>query len=509
MTQVDAGIAPAMLVERARAMRPRLREQQEANDQRGYYSDEIHQAFLRNGFYRILQPKRFGGYEMDFVTFAKVIMEISQGHPASGWCYTLAASHALLVASHWSEEAQAELFGAAGDFRSPHRAAPAGTFERTEGGYIVNGVWSYSSGAPVCTHFIGAGVIPVPNDKPRMINFIVPREKIEILQDWGGGASLGMEGSGSHSVKITDVFVPDRHVTDWNVVLTLADFSKGTPGTRLHGNPMYLGVMGGAYHTTFGAMLTGTARAALEEYEEVIRTRKVLGNPDMFRMNDPEHQRAFGTAMGLADTAEAATLAAAQMYMDQCDRWATDGTPITPADTRPRSRSLVCYGAKPISACQFRLGRRPDAKHGYHAAEPRPRHAVRGARRKVHRRGRRARSGDVALSLHQNVHGRIRRDASPGTHRRSPRTGSAVTGSAGTLDYRDLQRRRVLEPRKLQRFVCTPGGCLPFRIQTSRTSPRAGTGNAAAASVSRLLLTDVRIGDPQFSRSVRRSVLTR
>ena len=120
MTQVDAAITPAMLVERARAMRPRLREQQEANDQRGYYSDEIHQAFLRNGFYRILQPKRFGGYEMDFVTFAKVIMEISQGHPASGWCYTLAASHALLVASHWSEAAQAEIFGPAGDFRSPH-----------------------------------------------------------------------------------------------------------------------------------------------------------------------------------------------------------------------------------------------------------------------------------------------------------------------------------------------------------------------------------------------------
>src|SRR5688572_2806532 len=112
--QPEPGLTPAMLVERARAMRSLLREQQEAGDERGYYSDEIHQAFARNGFYRILQPKLFGGYEMDLVTFVKVIMEISQGHPSSGWCYALASSHALLVASHWSEDAQRELFGPTG-----------------------------------------------------------------------------------------------------------------------------------------------------------------------------------------------------------------------------------------------------------------------------------------------------------------------------------------------------------------------------------------------------------
>jgi hypothetical protein len=58
---------------------------------------------------------------------------------------------------------QREIFGPAGDFRSPHRAAPAGTFERAEGGYIVNGVWTYSSGVPISTHFIGGAVIPVPD----------------------------------------------------------------------------------------------------------------------------------------------------------------------------------------------------------------------------------------------------------------------------------------------------------------------------------------------------------
>ena len=331
--QPEPGLTPQMLIARAQALVPLLREQQEQSDQRGYYSDEIHQAFQKAGLYRILQPRMFGGYEMDFVTFIRVIMEISRGHPSTGWCYTLASSHALLVGSHWSEAAQREIFGATGDFRSPHRAAPAGTFKRVEGGYIVSGVWSYSSGVPVSTHFIGGAAIVDPDGKPRMVNFIVPREKVTILEDWGGGAALGMEGSGSHSVKIHEVFVPDHHVTSWNVLLSLENWTDGTPGTRLHGNPMYLGVVGGAYHTTFGAMLTGTARAALEEYEQIIRTKKVLANPNLLRMNDPESQRAFGRAMALTDTAEAATIAAAQMYVDQCNRWAADGTPITPADT--------------------------------------------------------------------------------------------------------------------------------------------------------------------------------
>ncbi|HEV7714940.1 MAG TPA: acyl-CoA dehydrogenase family protein, partial [Steroidobacteraceae bacterium] len=220
-----------------------------------------------------------------------------------------------------------------GDFRSPHRAAPAGTFKRVDGGYIISGVWSYSSGVPVSTHFIGAGLAMGADGKPRMVNFIVPLAKVTVLQDWGGGAALGMEGSGSHSVKVHEVFVPDDHIVSWNTIMTLEDFSNGTPGTRLHGNPMYIGVVGGAYHTTFGAMLVGTARAALEEYEQIIRTKKVLGNPTLLRMNDPDTQQAFGRAMALTDVAEAATLAAAQMFIDQCNRWGTDGTPITPNDT--------------------------------------------------------------------------------------------------------------------------------------------------------------------------------
>src|SRR3974390_234110 len=118
-----------------------LREQQEESDARGCYSEAVHRRLLEGGFYRILQPRMFGGHGSDCETYVRVIMELARCHPGSGWCYTLASSHAMVAAAHFSEPVQRELFGADGDFRSAYAAGPAGipTFERSGAGYVVSG----------------------------------------------------------------------------------------------------------------------------------------------------------------------------------------------------------------------------------------------------------------------------------------------------------------------------------------------------------------------------------
>jgi hypothetical protein len=63
------------------------------NDERGSYSQELHQAFLDAGLYRTVQPRMFGGYEFDIPTFYRAMLEISHGHPSAGWCLALCASH--------------------------------------------------------------------------------------------------------------------------------------------------------------------------------------------------------------------------------------------------------------------------------------------------------------------------------------------------------------------------------------------------------------------------------
>ena len=330
----EPGLTPAAAVDRARGLREMLRAQQDEADERGWYTDAVHKAILDAGLYRTLQPRMFGGYEFEPETLMRIVIEIARGHPSSGWCYCLASSHAMVVASHFGPEAQAELFGPTGDFRSPHRAPPAGKLERAPGGYRISGTWQYSSGAPICTHFM-AGTLLAPEDgsgPPRNVDVIVPRDKIEILPDWGGDVSLGMRGSGSHSVRLTDVFVPERHMVR-SVLLTLPDWSKGTPGARLHNNPMYLGVPAGVYHATFTAILAGTAYAAADEFEAIMRKKAVMGNPNLMRLHDPSSQAALGEALAKAHAAEAIAIAVAKEYMAQCRRWQDTGAPITTTDT--------------------------------------------------------------------------------------------------------------------------------------------------------------------------------
>jgi 3-hydroxy-9,10-secoandrosta-1,3,5(10)-triene-9,17-dione monooxygenase len=321
------------LIARATQIAAKLRAQQDQSDARGYYSDEIHRELLEGGFYRILQPRMFNGGGGDCETYIRVILELSRGHPGGGWCYTLASSHALVVGAHFEEEVQRELFGREGDFRAAFAAGPAGipTFERRDGGYRVSGLWAFASGIPVCTHFLGGAFVP---GVPAPVAFVVPRSSVEVLPDWGGDAAMGMQASGSNSVRLNGVFIPDRHIIPSPVGLLSTDhLPEGTPGTRLHGEGLFLGIIFGWFSCEFGAIFSGAARAALEEYERLLRVKPMLFDPQRARMHDPELQRIFGEALCRADAAEALTMSATRLYMEQCDRWMKERHPITAADT--------------------------------------------------------------------------------------------------------------------------------------------------------------------------------
>ena len=320
------------LVARARALRPLLLDQQEANDRAGRPSEELQRAFMDAGFYRILTPKMFGGLELDPSVFLKVIMEIARGHPATAWCFALAGSHAYFLACHWPEAAQRELFGPEGDFRAAHVIGPAGTMTPTEGGYRVEGVWPFASGIPVSTHFIGGTLAPNPAGPPRPVFFVAPREQLSILPDWGDDRFMGMRASGSNSVKLEQVFVPTHHVIDIHMMAAQAD-PEGSIGARLHGNPMYMGVAMGWFHCEFGAIMSGTAQAALDEFDRLAHERDILGQPGIKRINDPFVQNLYGLALGLAQSARVLTLAAVELYVEQCRRAMRDRRPITPVDT--------------------------------------------------------------------------------------------------------------------------------------------------------------------------------
>lgn len=318
-------LTPDDVIARAKALQPRVRQEATAAARRGTYSPELHEAFLDAGFYRILQPRRFGGYEFDVATFFRVIIEIGQGDPGSAWCLCLGAGHAMQAASHFPVDVQAELFGAHGCFIAPLSAAPRGTATRVDGGYRVSGTWAYSSGVPYSTHFMGAALRTGADGTNEKLLVVIPRSHYTILDDWGGGQTIGLQASGSNSVRVDDVFVPERFTTTGGMVAgsgtaTVVDDGVAQ-GARIHGNPMYMG-----NSVPFGAgelacAQIGAARAALVEFEKVVRTKKRTFEPQILMYLHRDAHRAYGQAVQLVDCAETLLLAAADKYARVCREW--------------------------------------------------------------------------------------------------------------------------------------------------------------------------------------------
>jgi len=326
----EPDLTPKELIARAVALRPKLRAEQEEADRIGHYSESMHQEFLKAGFYRALQPRRYGGYEFDVPTFYKAMLEISRGHPGSGWCLTLCASHPFVLAAHWSEQAQRELFGPDGFFAAPHRPPPLGTATPVNGGYIIEGVWDYCSGIPFSSHFMGGARLLNGEDPPSTVNVVVPKGSYTIVDDWGGDRTLGMRASGSNSVKVDKAFVPEHYVVRADGMWAKAEgMIDGTPGTKLHGNPMYLGRTMGPYHMSLVTPTLGAARAAIDEFEDIIKTRQTLFPPVIPRYQHVDFQRAWGQATSLADASEGILMSAGRKYMDYCRRWAEENKPFT------------------------------------------------------------------------------------------------------------------------------------------------------------------------------------
>lgn len=332
--QIAAPAPPATageLVAWARELRPRLLERQEETERLTYYPRATHDELLQAGLYRILQPRRFGGFEHDVPTFCRVIAEVSRGCPSTGWCLCLSSAHVLQVASLFDERTQAEAFGPAGDFRAASFSGPVGTAVPDGDGYRLDGTFPYSSGAPYSTHYLGQTLrAPAAPEQPPgpILLFLLPRAQWELVDDWHG--VLGMRGSGSHSVRIQDQWVPGHHVIER--FLVDLDVDGGTPGSRLHGNPMYAGRATGFFMLEFAAITVGTAYAALDEYERIITSRPAAWVPSLKRYELAEYQRHLGAATGKVAAAEAAMLGLAHEFMELCRRNVEDGIPFTRED---------------------------------------------------------------------------------------------------------------------------------------------------------------------------------
>ncbi|WP_127781876.1 3-hydroxy-9,10-secoandrosta-1,3,5(10)-triene-9,17-dione monooxygenase oxygenase subunit [Rhodococcus sp. X156] len=248
---VLAGVSTLLPAFRARA--------QEAEDLRRIPDASI-KELQELGFFRLLQPKTYGGHEADPVTFYSVVKEIAAACGSTGWVSSIIGVHSWHLAL-FPKQAQEDVWGENPDTRISSSYAPMGKGVITEGGYRLTGKWSWSSGCDHATWVMVGGPVLNGDGKPvDFCTFLVPRPDYTVNDVWD---VVGLRGTGSNDIVINDVFVPAHRV------LSFMDMSSGTaPGLVENTAALYKMPWGTIHPTTISTPIVGMAAGAYAAHVE-------------------------------------------------------------------------------------------------------------------------------------------------------------------------------------------------------------------------------------------------
>ena len=198
-------VEPAELIARARAMIPTLAERALSQTQRRGILPETIAEMQAAGFFRVLQPKRWGGYEMELGTFYDIEIALSEGDMSTGWTYGVFGAVTWFLGLIDDRLTQ-EVWGHDPSVLGCSSTMPAGKATAVDGGFQLSGHWRYASGCEHCEWALLGGMVRAENAAPDWRFFVVPRRDYKTVDNW---QVAGLQGTGSIDVMLDDVFVPD------------------------------------------------------------------------------------------------------------------------------------------------------------------------------------------------------------------------------------------------------------------------------------------------------------
>ncbi|MFC2949721.1 acyl-CoA dehydrogenase family protein [Virgibacillus sediminis] len=258
------------LVSRASSLIPNLRERAEETETIGKMPEATLEELTNEGIIKLFQPKIYGGYQENMRTFVDVTTEIGRGCGSTAWFVSLTNIRSFMASYAFGKQALDEIFTKdnpilAGNFK-PIKIE----IEQVDGGYFIKEAqWPFVSG---CLHadWLYFGV-PVDdgNGGKEMAIIIVPSKDATILDDWN---VMGLKGSGSNSVRLENVFVPEHRVS----LDRLA--SKGHyTAPELKDVPVYRTPFVPALTLSIVVPALGMAKAAMDIHMERVR-KAGIGN---------------------------------------------------------------------------------------------------------------------------------------------------------------------------------------------------------------------------------------
>jgi 3-hydroxy-9,10-secoandrosta-1,3,5(10)-triene-9,17-dione monooxygenase len=217
------------------------------------------------GFFRLLQPKLYDGYEADPIDFYTAVKEIAGACGSTGWVSSVLGVHPWQVAL-FHKDAQEAVWGSDTSARLSSSYAPTGKAIVTDGGYTLSGKWSFSSGSDHAQWVLLGGL--VFNAEGQIVDFktfMIPRKDYEILDVWN---VVGLRGTGSNDIVVNDVFVPEAFT------LSMSDTGRCYgPGQEVNTSDLYKLPFHSLFTSTITTPIVGMAYGAYAEHVDMQQKR--------------------------------------------------------------------------------------------------------------------------------------------------------------------------------------------------------------------------------------------
>ena len=230
--------------------------------------DEMWSSGLMSAF----NPVVAGGVEPSFTQMIETWIEMAWQDGSFGWVGIANLPSSFAAAAYLPDEGFAEVFSAHDNHVTMGgQFFPNGQGTAVDGGYLLNGAWSFGSGIGHA-EYVAAGFLPMDNGEMRWISeglpemqvAVLPRAQVSFNDGWH---VQGLKGTGSYDYSVTDLFVPASRTFE---LFTRAPRRGTSPATRMGLMPVTA-----AGHASWAL---GVAKSMLDDVQELAASK--------FRMSD-------------------------------------------------------------------------------------------------------------------------------------------------------------------------------------------------------------------------------
>ena len=256
--------------QKAEALLPVLRERAPKCEELRRLPDDTLRDFHDAKLFRIQQPKRVGGAELEFVAIVHFGALLARACASTSWNFINFAAHHHMLGM-FPPKVQDEIWGKSPDaLIASSFVFPAGKARKVEGGYVVSGRWPFSSGVDPSEWNMLAGLSRLDdNAPPEQRIFLLERKQYTVHDTWHSG---GLRGTGSNDVEVKEQFVPEHRT------LAVADTKGGpTPGSAVNPSPLYQIPVFAFFPYMLSGVALGIAEGMLEEFGKKTTVGRMTG----------------------------------------------------------------------------------------------------------------------------------------------------------------------------------------------------------------------------------------